>query len=189
MIQVFFLMKKTVNDLFYSVNHELEQSFNNGSLKASEKIFITSSANGKDLNEIFEFNPIFTHGIKATLFYEGFDYENIPNVNPTSLSNSVNINYIGSDLNDHLTTQKELDNPSFLEEIASNLVSINGIIYHVISYFIFLLVVICFILMFYDTIKDRFSNRKFDILLLFCVMLIGTLFVQIFAISWFCSFL
>ena len=181
--------EKSVNDMFYSVNKELDQAFENGSLKKSEKIFITSSANGKDIGEISELSPFLVHGLRATLFFEKFKYGAIPDNGPTTVTDPSNNENYESDLNDHLSVQKELDNPSFLEEFAKNFAMADGIVYHLASYVIALLVFVSFIWLFYGGIKERFKNPEYNILLLFSIMAVGTLLVQIFAVSWFCAWL
>ena len=60
--------EKEVNDLFFKVNNELDASFEKGTLNKSDKIFITSSASGKSIEEIFDLKPLISSGLKIALF-------------------------------------------------------------------------------------------------------------------------
>lgn len=180
--------EQSVNELFYNINNELDEAFDNGYINKSDKIFISSSIPGKDINEIFALSPYIGYGLSAALFYEGFSYENLP-FGGTSLNVSEDSKNIEKDLNDHLITENEYVNLSFLDKFTLDLIKINGLIYHFSSYIIVLLAFISFIMLCRHQVINKFKNRINNTLILFCLMLLGTMFVQIFSVAWYCSWL
>lgn len=180
--------EESVNELFYNVNNELDQAFKDGSLNKSDKIFITSSLPGKDIGEIFSIIPYIGYGLNATLFYEGFNYDLVP-TGGSSLLDTDNNTDIETDLNDHLILRNELENMSFSDTIPLDLIKLDGAIYHVFSYIIVILAFIGFIMLCIRQWKNQLKNRKINVLILFCVMVFGTMLVQVFSIAWYCSWL
>lgn len=178
--------EKSASDFFSGVNDELDSAFKSGQLQKSDKIFITSSATGKDMNEIMALTPQVLYGMYATFFYGGLEFNNV-NSTITSLSISNNVTHnVSGDINDNLISQSELNGS---DSIPIKLIGLDVGLYQVISYVIALLAFVGFIVICVNQIRIRFKNRNLNALLLFCIMLIGTVLVQIFAVSWFCSFL
>lgn len=181
--------EKSASDFFSNVNDELDLAFENGQLQKSDKIFITSSAAGKDMDEIMDLTPHFLYGMSATFFYNGLEFNNI-NRDDTSMSVSNNFTKnVSQDINDNLISDSQLNNLPLLGSIPIKLIGLDMGIYQVISYVIAFLSFAGFIIILINQVKNRFKNRNLNMLLLFCIMLIGTVFVQIFSVTWFCSFL
>lgn len=181
--------EKSTSDFFSKVNDELDSAFASGQLQKSDEIFITSSANGKNMSEIMALTPYVLSGMDMTFFYHGMEFNNV-NHSQSSLmvSNNVTKN-VSRDISDNLAKQSEIDNSSGIDLIAMKLIYMDVGIYQVVSYIISLLAFAGFVLLCINQLKNRFRNRKMNMLLLYCIMLFGTVLVQIFAVSWFCSYL
>ena len=181
--------EKSTSDFFSKVNDELDSAFASGQLQKSDEIFITSSANGKNMSEIMDLTPYVLSGMDMAFFYHGIEFNNV-NHSQSSLvvSNNVTKN-VTHEIHDELSIQSELDNPSGLNWISFKLIDLDLGIYQIMSYVIVLLAFGGFILICFNQLKNRFKNRTTNMLLLFCIMTIGTVLVQIFAVSWFCSYL
>lgn len=181
--------EKSASDFFSKVNDELDSAFDNGKLQKSDDIFITSSANGKNMGEILALTPYVLFGIDTTFFYQNLEFNNVSNsVSSLLISDNVTKN-ISQDVHDNFITQAELDNLSNIESIPIKLIGYDIGIYQIIAYALVFISFVGLLVMFKKQFENKFKNRNINILLLFCIMLIGTTLVQIFAISWFCSFL
>lgn len=172
--------EKEVNDLFKQVNNELNNAFDNGTPEKSDKIFITSSLNGKSIEEINELSPLFIIGLQYCLFYEFNDMDT--GMSKTSLTfYSNDYPLVESVLNQKLVTV----NNSYIDSNVVSFANFDFTIYHYVSYIIVLLSIIGFIGTAIYQIKNRFKNRSFNVLLGFEILLLGTFLVYIFAIAWF----
>ena len=181
--------EKSVNNFFFKVNNELNSAFDNGTLNKSDKIFINSYAAGKDINEIHDLEPYVLSGLEMTLFYKGFEFNNI-DVNRTTFYKSTTLsNNSSQDLHDRFTLKSDLDNLSTLDSIPLLLMQYDSMIYQIISYVLVLMAFVSFLGICFYTVKDKMKNRNMIILILFNIILFGTVLVQIFGVSWFCSFL
>lgn len=181
--------EKSTNDFFFKVNKELDSAFDNGTLKKSDKIFITSSANGKDVDEIFELTPYVASGLEMTFFYDGFEVNNANNkITSFYMSNDMSKN-ASRDIHDSFIKESELKELSAFEVLPIILIGFDISVYHIISYFVVAISFACFLGTCIYQIRNRFEKRNLNMLIIFNIMLIGTVLVQIFAIAWFCSYL
>ena len=181
--------EKQANDFMKQVNDELEMSFENGTLKKSEKIFITPLANGKSLSEINDNKNHYITGFENCLFYKHIDTENHVQTDSSRYHKSKIINKMEKNLNQPLYKQTEIKKAPFNQKIVYKFIDLDIQFYQVISYLLVALSCISFI---YSTIyqfKNKFKNRQNNILIGFEFMLLATFIVQIFAIGWFCCFL
>ena len=181
--------EKSASDFISNINDDLNSAFDSGELQKSNKIFITSSAAGKDMGEIMDLTPQLLYGISATFFYNGLEFNN---VNRSDTSFSVYNDFTqktSNDIHDNFISVSELNNLPVLGSIPIKLIGLDLGIYQVISYIVALLSFAGFIYIIINQVKNRFKNRSLNMLLLFCIMLIGTALVQIFSVTWFCSFL
>lgn len=179
--------EKSANDFFFKVNKELDDAFKSGELKKSDKIFITSSANGKDMNEISELKPYILSGIEMTFFYKGFEFNNMNNKMSSFFVSNVVTNNASHDIHDSLTTKSGLNNSSPVDSLPLVLIGLDVAIYQVLSYFLVALAFGCFLWTCIRQARNKFKNRTLNMVILFNIMLIGTVLVQIIAVSWFCS--
>lgn len=182
--------EKEVNDLFFKVNNELDASFEKGTLNKSDKIFITSSASGKSIEEIFDLKPLISSGLKIALFYNGIEVNTIPLDERSSFNSSEKIvKHTENDLNDNIITQSEFNNFSLIQKMPIKLIELDIIIYQIISFILIPFTIISFIILCLNQSKNKFKNRTLNALILYDVLLIGTFLIQVFAIAWFCSYL
>ena len=176
--------EKSANDLFKQVNSELDAAFNNGSLQKSNKIFITSSLIGKDINEIFDLKPLLFKGLKTTLFFEDFNLQDQP-YNITSQTNDTDeVRSLESVLN-----QKVSFNGSFSESQKSSIsfAQFDIKVYQELSILFIILSALGFLGLFINQFINKFKNMRLNMLLIFEILIIGSFAVQIFAITWFMS--
>lgn len=175
-----FKNESTADNFFKQVNAELKNSFDNGSLKKSPKIFITGSLDGKSMDDIQNLvMPYFILGIKECLFYKDLRFGDYPIVaSPQQLNDIQNV------LNDEIKNVDE--NSNLLEKFSLKFGYLTINFYQIISYFVVLLSVLSFIFSGLYQIKNKFKNRHINIALIFEIFVIGTFLVQVFAISWFC---
>ena len=97
-------------------------AFKSGQLQKSDKIFISSSATGKDIGEIMNLTPHVMYGMGATFFYHGLEFNNV-NSSITSLSISNNVTQNASrDIHDEFANPSELDALSGLGAVSINLI-------------------------------------------------------------------
>ena len=181
--------EKQTNDFFKDVNNELDEAFANGSLKVSDKIFITSSANGKKFDEIKGMKLYIMEAIKTSIFYNNVSILDFP-IKGTS-QHIVNNNTTNTEdiLNDDLLSENEVKNDFFTEKFPLILMKSDLTIYKIISYLIVLFSAIGFIISITYQIKNKFKDIHLNIFLGFELLLLGTYLVEIFAISWFTSWL
>ncbi len=181
--------EKQANDFFNQVNSELEDAFASGKLNKSDRIFITSSATGKTLDEVFGLKPYITSAVKSCVFYKDLLIEDYPIPGSSQLvSNEVTSN-TESILNEKLVTQENMNNPTFGEYISLELMKLDIKIYQTISYVIFILSALSFIFILFSQFKNKFKNRQLNAILGFECLLAITFILEIFAIGWFCSWM
>ena len=181
--------EKQANDFFKQVNDELYIAFDNGKLNKSDKIFITSSANGKTLDEIIKLEPYMTSGIKSCIFYKDLIIGENPLPESSQVVSNDNTRNTEKILNEKLITQNDMNNPGFSEYISLKFMKLDLKIYQVVSYLIVLLASISFIYSIIYQIKNKFNNLEFNVIVGFEFLLITTFIVEIFAIGWFCSWI
>ena len=178
--------EKEASDLFYNVNNELEMAFENGSLDKSDKIFITRSAAGKDIDEIIALKPLIVSGLKNGLFYEGIDANiELTDYSSSFYSSSKLTNKSEKDLNDELITKEEYWSLPLINRLGIRLIELDVSIYQTISLILIPLSLIGFAAICLDRLRSRFSNPALNVLALYSVLLLGTFLVEVFAISWF----
>ncbi|WP_299524953.1 hypothetical protein [uncultured Methanobrevibacter sp.] len=173
--------EKTADNFFSKVNSELNDAFENGKLNKSSKIFITSSANGKNSTEINEMIPYIISGFKTCMFYNTIEIYDEPIHDSSQIINNKDTKVVSSTLNDDINKPKN--------ELVIGLEKLNIAIYQVISYLLVALSAIGFITMFIHQIKNKLKDRKFNLLLGLQFLTLGTFIVQIIAIAWFCSWM
>ena len=178
------------DNFFKQVNTELNQALDNGTLQKSDKIFITDSLNGKDINEIYSLKTAIINGLNINLFYEYVRATQKPVDNGVDISSQLvsndRVNFAESIVNEEIPTNNELTNT---EKSAIHFAELDIFAYHYSSYIIVLLTVLGFFALFISQIKNRFKDRQLNLLLLYEIMLLGTFLVQIFAIAWFTSWI
>lgn len=178
------------DNFFKQVNAELNQALDNGTLEKSDKIFITDSLNGKDINEIYSLKTAIINGLNINLFYEYVRATQKPVDNGVDISSQLvsndRVNFAESIVNEEIPTNNELTNT---EKSAIHFAELDILAYHYSSYIIVLLTVLGFFALFISQIKNRFKDRQLNLLLLYEIMLLGTFLVQIFAIAWFTSWI
>ena len=173
--------EKTADEFFSKVNDELDDAFENGSLDESSKIFITSSANGKNLTEIEEIIPYIISGFKTCMFYNTLEIYDQPIHDSSQMINNKDTKIVSSSLNDDINKAKNSE--------VIGMEKLDIAIYQCISYIIVLISIIGFIGTFIQQIKNKLHNRKFNLLFGLQILSLGTFIVQIIAIAWFCSWM
>ena len=173
--------EKTADEFFSKVNDELDDAFENGSLDESSKIFITSSANGKNLTEIEEIIPYIISGFKTCMFYNTLEIYDQPIHDSSQMINNKDTKIVSSSLNDDINKAKNSE--------VIGMEKLDIVIYQCISYIIVLISIIGFIGTFIHQIKNKLHNKKFNLLLGLQILSLGTFIVQIIAIAWFCSWM
>lgn len=173
--------EKTADEFFSKVNDELDDAFENGSLDESSKIFITSSANGKNLTEIEEIIPYIISGFKTCMFYNTLEIYDQPIHDSSQMINNKDTKIVSSSLNDDINKAKNSE--------VIGMEKLDIVIYQCISYIIVLISIIGFIGTFIQQIKNKLHNRKFNLLFGLQILSLGTFIVQIIAIAWFCSWM
>ena len=173
--------EKTADDFFSNVNNEIDNAFENGDLNKSSKIFITSSANGKNSTEITEMIPYVISGFKTCMLYNTIEIYNEPIHDSSQLINNKDTKIVAATLNDDIN--KEQNNAVI------GLEKLDILIYQFISYLLVLLSAIGFIATFIHQIKNKLRDRQFNLLFGLQILTLGTFIVQIIAIAWFCSWM
>lgn len=182
--------EKTANDFFFKVNNELDQAFENGTLEESDKIFITSSATGKSVDELSQMIPYIIWGLKTNLFYENIGYETGPIPTSTNTVANAQTEYGELVLNDNfIIATNNPDTVEFKEKIPTAIINTDILLYHTISYILVALSLIGFIGLGIHQIKNKFKNRTLTALVGFQLLLLGTFIVQIMGIAWFSSWI
>lgn len=185
-----FTSEKTVNDFFFKVNNELEQAFENGTLEKSDKIFISSSATGRSIDELNQIIPYIIEGLKNNLFYENIVYEAYPIPNTTNTVINAQTEYTELVLNDNfITLNNNPDTVEFKTKIPTAIIGMDVLLYQTISYIVVALSLIGFISLGIYQIKNKFKNRTLTALVGFQFLLLGTFIVQIIGVSWFISWI
>ena len=181
--------EKSTSDFFHTINGELDAAFKNGDLNKSDKIFISKYAPGRSWDEIYELNDLFFQLLQTSTLYtdlgKNIHEDNIDLLFPTlTYAERNNVSDVESFLNMHLLTKNEFSQDNF----SLNFAIMNIHFYQLISYVFSILSIAGFIL----TGINAFSNKpKKNMLLLFIfeILLLITLFAQLFGLCWFCSFL
>lgn len=182
--------EKSTSDFFAKVNAELDESFSNGTLNKTDKIFISKYATGRSLDEIYSLKDIFIPLLKSSILYKdlGRDIQDcrVDIMFPTlTYGEKNNVSDVESFLNMHILTKDEY-NP---DNLALNLAKMDIQFYQIISYIIVLISFICFIFSGITLVLNNFKPKTLGLLFIFEILLLGTFIVQLFGISWFCSFL
>ena len=181
--------EKSTSDFFHTINGELDAAFKNGDLNKSDKIFISKYARGRSLDEIYGLNDLFFQLLQTSTLYKdlgkNINEDKVDQLFPTlTCAERNNVSYVESFLNMHLLTKNEFSQDNF----SLNFATIDIHFYQLISYVLCILSIAGFIL----TGIKAFSNKpKQNMLLLFIfeILLLISLFVQLFGLCWFCSFL
>lgn len=182
--------EKSTSDFFAQVNGELEDSFSNGTLNKTDKIFISKYATGRSLDEIYSLKDMFLSLIKSSILYKDLgrdiqDY-NVDFMLPTLLyAEENNVSETESFLNMHILTKNEFNPDSFALSFAKSDIQF----YHIISYFIVMISFVCFIFSGITLILNNFKPKTLSLLFIFEILLLATFLVQLFGLCWFCSFL
>lgn len=185
-----FTSEKTANDFFFKVNNELNQAFENGTLEKSDKIFISSSATGRSVDELGQMTPYIIEGLKNNLFYENIYYEAYPIPNTTNTVINAQTEYTELVLNDNfITLNNNPDTVEFKTKIPTAIIGMDVLLYQTISYIVVALSLIGFISLGIYQIKNKFKNRTLTALVGFQFLLLGTFIVQIIGVSWFISWI
>ena len=181
--------EKQADDFFKKVNSELNTAFDNGSLNKSDKIFITSNANGKSINEILNLKPYISSGIKSCIFYKDITIESVPISDSSQVITNNNTKHTEKVLNEKLVTAEDLNKPTFAENLSLKLMKLDIKFYQIISYLVVVLSCISFIYSVFIQFKNNFKNRKINAIIGFEFLLLATFLLEIFAIGWFCSWI
>lgn len=174
--------EKEADSLFKDVNDELDEAFENGDLNKSDKIFITHSANGKTFDEVKGIKIYCFYALDFILFNHNVEYQKYMPGTSKDVSNKLTVS-VGKTVNENLSTPKELP---FVEK---TLLDVDLIIYEYVSYVIVLLSAISFIGICIYQFKHGFKERHFNALAGYQLMLLGTIVLIVFAVSWFCSWM
>lgn len=174
--------EKEADSLFKDVNDELDEAFENGDLNKSDKIFITHSANGKTFDEVKGIKIYCLDALDFILFNHNVEYQKYMPGTSKDVSNKLTVS-VGKTVNENLSTPKELP---FVEK---TLLDVDLIIYEYVSYVVVLLSAISFIGICIYQFKHRFKERHFNALAGYQLMLLGTIILTVFAVSWFCSWM
>ena len=180
--------EQEANNYFYKVNNELNDAFDSGKLNKSDKIFITSSADGKSLSQIQDIGPFITSGIECCVLYKYIDFGNSSFDSSRIMSNN-RVKDVENDLNQHLVTQNEIDNPSITQKLAFDFIKFDIGFYQIISYIIVIVSLASFLASIKIQFTNKFKNRENNAIIGFEFLLLATFILQIFAIGWFCSWL
>lgn len=181
--------EKENSNFLKQVNDELKMAFENGTLKKTDKIFISSSANGKSTNEIIGMKLYIIEAIKSSIFYTYISNDIVRDNASSHVTDNNVIKLVEHTLNDDLINTNETTGDLFKEIIPKELVNIDIVIYQIISYFIVLLSALSFAGLIIFQMKNHFKSKDMNTLLGFEILVLGTYLVQIFGISWFCSWL
>ena len=180
--------EKSTSDFFHTINGELDVAFKNGDLNKSDKIFISKYARGRSLDEIYVLNYLFFQLLQTSTLYsdlgKNIHEDDFDSLFPTlTCAERNNVSDVESFLNMHLLTKNEFSQDNF----SLNFATIDIHFYQLISYVLVFISLAGFIL----TGINAFSTNlnKIWLLFIFEILLLITLFAQLFGTCWFCSFL
>lgn len=186
--------EKQVNDLFREINKELEQAFNNGSLKKeNERMQLVSSMGGRNWSEINDLIPLVGKIYRGTIFLKGYSAGSVP-------GNITNL-YISHKAAE-LTNIQYLANPQVMENgivdhsRANNIVNIIFSLYKTINFILFFMsigIIVYMVFLFIlnsKAIKEKFIFYKDSfVFLTISLSFLMLSFVYSLAIAWFSEFI
>ena len=157
-------------------------------MNKSDKIFISKYARGRSLDEIYGLNYLFFQLLQTSTLYsdlgKNIHEDDFDSLFPTlTCAERNNVSDVESFLNMHLLTKNEFSQDNF----SLNFATIDIHFYQLISYVLVFISLAGFIL----TGINAFSTNlnKIWLLFIFEILLLITLFAQLFGTCWFGSFL
>lgn len=175
------------NDLFFKVNNELDDSFENGKLDKSEKIFVTGSLPGKNVDEIIKLAPYISAGLSSCMFYNYTIIDLSPKIASTNVVEDAVSKNAELILNDNLLVVNEsnINTVNFKEKIPLALANLDICVYQIISYILVPIAGLVFIFGCIYQFNAKFKDSTLNLLLGLQFLVLVTFIGQIFAIAWF----
>ena len=183
--------EKQVDHFFARVNTEIDEAFNAGKLKKTNKVQLLSSAVGRNQGEITSLFPLVAHNIHNTLYLRGYIPGSVignTNINTEMASKAAKITRI-----EYLTDYSQRNQSSM--DRANKIVSCIFVIYGFINPLLFVCMIIFLIfqliLLIFVKTKNKWQLYHIKCLLRngLIILIFGICIAYSFSINWFSQFI